>query len=166
MNVRLTAIDEEIQQLEERIASDRAAFVSALSACGHSVRETASSPKALLAVAALGFVAGKLIFRSRGKGAPAAERRASAQPSKIGGLLGLLASGLTLMQPSSGVGGLARWAAHQLWERRKQKEAAAGATRRAAWVKTTPRGSADTATPQVRMPPRRSAAQSTATNVR
>lgn len=169
MSVRLNAIDEEIRQLEERIARDRAAFVAAVNECGHRARETASSPKALLAVAALGFVAGKIIFRPAAKAKRAQKQAERAQPSKLGGLLGLAASALTLMQPSSGTGGIARWAAQQWWERRKHKDAGGVRTRPAAAATTTaPRGSsADETTPQVRMPPRGTPArQTTATSVR
>jgi hypothetical protein len=144
MNVRLSELDREIHQLEERIADDRAQFMSALSACGHSVRETVSSPKALLAVAAVGFVAGKLLFRP-GKSASAREEKEHRQQSKTGGALGLLAAGLSLLQPGYGPGGIARWAAQQLWEWRKKKQPRARA-------QTGPRGAQTGYMPQVRTP--------------
>lgn len=155
MSVSLSGLDKEIQQLERRIADDRAAFVSALSDCGQSVRETVSSPKSLLAVAAIGFVAGKLLF---GSGKTKAEKQPPQQPSKAGGALGLLAAGLSLMQPGYGAGGIARWAAQQLWERRKKKQPAA----RAARVANPPRGRPTGAMPEVRMPPRAARMESSA----
>lgn len=148
MNVRLSELDREIQQLERRIADDRALFVSALSDCGHSVRETVSSPKSLLAVAAVGFVAGRLLFRP---GKPKTETKEQQRQSRTGGMLGLLTAGLSLMQPGYGAGGIARWAAQQLWERRRKKQTSARATT------TAPRGAPTGAMPQVRMPARESA---------
>lgn len=145
MNVSLSGLDKEINQLERRIADDRAAFVAALNDCGHSVRETVSSPKSLLAVAAVGFVAGKLLFRPGAKAAPPAQ-----PPSKLGGALGVLAAGLSLLQPGYGAGGIARWAAQQLWDRRRksrQPQASPAAP-------TEPRGRPAGEMPQVRMPPR------------
>lgn len=146
MNLRLSGLDREIQQLEQRIADDRAAFVTALSECGHSVRETVSSPKSLLVVAAVGFVAGKLLFRPR----KTKVVRVVPEPSKTGGLLGLLAAGLSLMQPGYGAGGVARWAAQQLWERRKKKQPAG----RTATARTVPRARPAGAMPEVRTPVR------------
>lgn len=146
-SVRLSELDKEIRQLEMRIADDRAAFKSALSECGHSARETMSSPKALAAVAAVGFIAGKLMFGS-GKSRPARAQQPAPEPSKAGGLLGLLAAGLSLMQPGYGPGGIARWAAQQYWERRKQKQHAARTD------VTVPRGAPTGEMPQVRMPAR------------
>jgi hypothetical protein len=145
MNVSLSGMDKEINQLERRIADDRAAFVAALSDCGHGVRETVSSPKALLAVAAVGFVAGKLLFRPSAKAAHRQE-----PPSKLGGALGVLAAGLSLLQPGYGAGGIARWAAQQFWDRRKNRKQASVSPA----VPTGPRGSPAGEMPQVRMPPR------------
>ena len=113
MKMSLSGLDHEIHQLEERIAGDRSAFVAALSDCGHSAREAVSSPISLLAVAGLGFVAGKLIFRPR-----TSVRVEKAPPARTG-MLGLAAAALSLMQPGFGAGGVARWAAKQIWERRK-----------------------------------------------
>jgi len=112
-------LDREIHQLEERIADDRAAFVAALSDCGHSVRETVSSPTSLLAVAGIGFVAGKILFRPRSR-----VKVEKVTPARTG-LLGLAAAALSLMQPGFGAGGVARWAAKQMWERRKAGQQAA-----------------------------------------
>lgn len=144
MKVRLSEIDREIQQLEQRIADDRAQFVSAIHDCSHSVRETVSSPKSLLAVAAVGFVAGKLLFRP---GKSKAEVKEQQQPSKAGGALGLLAAGLSLLRPGYGAGGMARWAAQQLWEWRKKKQPTAR-------TRSAPRRASTGYTPEVRMPPR------------
>lgn len=146
MKVRLTELDREIHQLEQRIADDRAQFMSALSDCGHSVRETVSSPKSLLAVAAVGFVAGKLIFRP-GKPATTKEQKQHKQETKTGGVLGVLAAGLSLLQPGYGAGGIARWAAQQLWERRKKQ-------RPRARTEATPRGGDTGYMPKVRTPQR------------
>jgi hypothetical protein len=144
MTVRLSELDREIHQLEERIADDRAQFMSALSECGHSVRETVSSPKSLLAVAAVGFVAGKLLFRPD-RPTSAREKKEHRQQSKTGGALGLLAAGLSLLQPGYGPGGMARWAAQQLWEWRRKKQPRAR-------TQTVPRGAQTGYMPQVRTP--------------
>lgn len=144
MNASPSGLDKEINQLERRIADDRAAFVAALNDCGHSVRETVSSPKSLLAVAAVGFLAGKLLFRPGAKTAQPQQQ----PPSKLGGTLGVLAAGLSLLQPGYGAGGIARWAAQQFWERRKSRRQASGA------LTTEPRGRPAGEMPQVRMPPR------------
>jgi hypothetical protein len=108
------------------------------------VRETVSSPKSLLAVAAVGFVAGKLLFRP-GKPASAREEKEHRQQSKTGGALGLLAAGLSLLQPGYGPGGVARWAAQQLWEWRRKKQPRTRA-------QTVPRGAQTGYMPQVRTP--------------
>lgn len=146
MNVRLSELDREIHQLEQRIADDRAQFVSALGDCGRSVRRTVSSPKSLLAIAAVGFVAGRLLFRP-GKSRSEKRTKEQQQQTKTGGALGLLAAGLSLLQPGYGPGGMARWAAQQLWEWRKKKHPAAR-------TQTSPRGSSTGYMPQVRMPRR------------
>ncbi len=145
MNVSLSELDKEINQLERRIADDRAAFVAALNDCGHSVRETVSSPKSLLAVAAVGFVAGKLLFRPGAKAAQPQE-----PPSKLGGALGVLAAGLSLLQPGYGAGGIARWAAQQFWDRRRNRKPSSVSPA----VSTEPRGRPTGEMPQVRLPPR------------
>jgi hypothetical protein len=144
MKVRFSTIDREIQQLEQRIADDRAAFVAALGECGQSLRETASSPKTLLAVAGLGFVAGKLMFR---QGRKTTVVQPPPPPSRLGGLLGLLGAGLSLMQPGSSTGGIARWAMQQFWDHRKKASAD-----HAGPGGTVPRGRAAGAGPQVRTP--------------
>ncbi|MGE5523896.1 MAG: hypothetical protein ACM3SS_09270 [Rhodospirillaceae bacterium] len=161
MNVRLSELDREIRQLEQRIADDRAKFVSALSDCGQSVRETVSSPKSLLAVAAVGFVAGKFLFRP---GKSKAEKKAEQRASKTGGVLGLVAAGLSLLQPGYGAGGVARWAAQQFWEYRKKKQPAARRT--GAPAATVPRGGPTGEMPAVRMPPRAPREASSASAVR
>ena len=121
MTVRLNAIDEEIRDLERRIADDRKALANAVTDVGHRMREKASSPAALVAAAGIGFVAGRLVFRP---GPPRQVHVAAAQPpSKLGGLLGLLAAGLSMMQPGGGGagGGLARWAARKWLDARHAK---------------------------------------------
>lgn len=139
MTVRLNAIDEEIRDLERRIADDREALASAVTDVGHSVREKASSPAALVAAAGIGFVAGRLLFRP---GPPRQFHVAPPPPpSRLGGLLGLVAAGLSMMQPGGGGagGGLARWAAQKWLDGRRVKHA--------------------TATPTVGAPPRTAAAR-------
>lgn len=152
MKINLSTIDEEICELEKRIANDRSSLVGAMNDVGHSVRETASSPKTLLAVAGLGFIAGKLLFRSGRDARPAASYYAPPrQPSKLGGLLGVLAAGMSLMQPGSSTGGIARWAAQKIWEsRRRSPSSATGAA--AAPSTTVPRGRPQATEPAVRTP--------------
>ena len=128
MTVRLNAIDEEIRDLERRIADDRKALANAVDDVGHRVREKASSPAALVAAAGIGFVAGRLLFRP---GPPRQVHIAAAQPpSKLGGLIGLVAAGLSMMQPGGGGagGGLARWAAQKWLDGRRARRATADTT--------------------------------------
>lgn len=128
MTVRLRAIDEEIRDLERRIADDREALANAVTDVGHRVREKASSPAALVAAAGIGFVAGRLLFRP---GPPRQVHVAPAQPpSKLGGLLGLVAAGLSMMQPGGGGagGGLARWAAQKWLDGQRARRATADTT--------------------------------------
>ena len=98
MNVRLSELDREIQQLEQRIADDRVQLMSALGDCRHSVRETVSSPKSLLTVAAVGFIAGRLLLPGKAK----AETKQTQRQSRAGSVLGLLTAGLSLVQPGYG----------------------------------------------------------------
>jgi hypothetical protein len=54
-------LDEEIQTLENRIARERDGVATLLEDCGETVRDAVTSPKALLGVAALGFVIGEAL---------------------------------------------------------------------------------------------------------
>ncbi|HSQ02964.1 MAG TPA: hypothetical protein VLN59_02940 [Burkholderiales bacterium] len=130
------SIDAEINALERRIAEDRDAMQRAVLGCRNSVRTVASSPKTLLAVAGLGFAAGKILFRP-GK---AREER----PRKSG-WLGLLAgTAVSLMQPRLGLGTVARWALERVFRDRSSGQVRSAAAARA-WAgsprrTTTPAG--------------------------
>jgi hypothetical protein len=112
MTMRLKAIDDEIHQVEERIAFERASLTEAVAGCQHSLRTAVTSPKSLLAVLGLGFAAGKVLFKN-GKHVdpPAKETQKS-------GLLGLVAgTALSLLQPKLGVGSIVKWGAGRFMKR-------------------------------------------------
>jgi hypothetical protein len=134
MKTSLRALDHDIRDCERRIADDRAALAAAMAELGQRARQTAGSPTALLAAAGLGYVAGKLLFRQQ----PKVIYR-DREPSMKTGMLGLIATALSLMQPGFGGGGIASWAAKKFWDSRKSRAA---------------RGDVS-APPPVRMAPRR-----------
>jgi hypothetical protein len=109
MQISVDRLDDEIREVENRIALERLALDDAIHGCTNSLREAVASPRTLLAVLGVGFAVGKLLF-SGGKPAPAP----AVTPQKAGvfGLLtGVAGAALSLMQPKFGVGTVARWAA-------------------------------------------------------
>jgi hypothetical protein len=97
------ATDAEIRKVEERIAYRRMLLSQTIDDCGASFRRRASSPGALLAALAGGFVTGVAALRTlrRAPDQRRRERRApngsSAAPAAKSGVLGLLAAwGLAL----------------------------------------------------------------------
>jgi hypothetical protein len=108
MQISVSKIDEEIRETENRIALERVALEDAVHGCSNSLREAVASPKTLLAVLGVGFAVGKILFSGKKQPAPVI-----VQPPKsgiLGVLTGLAGTAMSLMQPNSGVGGLARWA--------------------------------------------------------
>jgi hypothetical protein len=106
MNMSLRALDAEIAEIEARIAAERLALADVVESCKASFKDTATSPKTLMALTGVGFAVGKLMF---GRKAPEA-----APVAKKVGLLGLLTgvagTAFGLMQPKFGAGSVARWA--------------------------------------------------------
>jgi hypothetical protein len=114
MKLSLNELDQEIREIETRIALERLALDDAVSGCTNSLRDTVSSPKTLLALAGIGFVLGKLMF-----GKKAQQQVVTPQKAGLLGLLtGLAGTAMTLMQPGFGVGSIARWAAQRAFAKK------------------------------------------------
>jgi hypothetical protein len=109
MKLSLRAQDQELQEIENRIALERLALEDAVTGCTNSLRETVSSPKTLLALAGIGFVVGKLMF---GKKAPPQQVLIPQKTGALGLLTGLAGTAVSLMQPGLS-GSIARWAAQK-----------------------------------------------------
>jgi hypothetical protein len=122
MKLSLSAHDQELQEIENRIALERLALDDAVKGCTNTLRETVSSPKTLLALAGIGFMIGKMMF---GKKAPAQQVVLPQKTGALGILTGLAGTAVSLMQPGLG-GSIARWAAQKAFG---SKPAAAGPTR-------------------------------------
>jgi len=83
----ITKFDEEIQEVEARLAREREALVHQAEDLGHTAREAAISPKGLMAAAAVGFMLGEL---TRPRRAHANGNAGSSAPRKLGfgGIIG------------------------------------------------------------------------------
>jgi hypothetical protein len=93
-------LDEQILEVENRIARRRMAVELTTRAVWHRSVARLTSPVSLAGAAALGFVAVAAVFRRRPK---IVERRTSARAPKWGSLLGLAASGaFTLLRSQYG----------------------------------------------------------------
>ena len=112
MKLSVSHLDEEIRQVENRIALERIALDDAIAACTNSLRVTVASPKTLLALAGIGFVIGKLMF---GRKAPPQQVVVPQKTGLLGLLTGLAGTAVSLMQPGL-VGSIARWAATKAFE--------------------------------------------------
>lgn len=123
MKLALHQIDEQIREVENRIAVERIALQDAMQSCKASLRETVTSPKTLLTVAGVGFTVGKMLFRDK-KPEPR-----TAAPVKKAGVIGMLTgvAGTAISLAGSRWGGIARWAAGRYFARRKAAQAAAHA---------------------------------------
>lgn len=126
MKMGLHEIDEQIREVENRIAIERIALDDAMHDCASSMRETVTSPKALLALAGAGFAVGKMMFKEK---KPEPEAQASAKAKKAG-LLGVITgiAGTALSVAGSsrlGWGSVARWAAQRYIAKRRAARAAA-----------------------------------------
>lgn len=110
----LDKIDEQIREVENRIAVERIALEDAAQGCVESLREAVTSPKTLLAVLGVGFAVGKVVFRGK------AEPQQTA-PVKKAGAVGLLTgiAGTALSLAGSRWGSLATWAARRYFSRKK-----------------------------------------------
>lgn len=115
MKMTLHALDDEIREVEARIALERVALDDAVSGCTNSLRNTVTSPKTLLALAGVGYAMGKLMF-GRKAAAPAATPQ---KAGMLGLLTGVAGTAISLMRPGFGVGTLARWAAARAFSTRK-----------------------------------------------
>ncbi|MGZ8230974.1 MAG: hypothetical protein ACXW2A_13415 [Burkholderiales bacterium] len=122
MKLSLNELDQEIREIETRIALERLALDDAVSGCTNSLRDTVSSPKTLLALAGIGFVLGKLMF---GKKAPQQQVVTPQKAGLLGLLTGLAGTAMTLMQPGFGVGSVARWAAQRAFAKKPARAAPA-----------------------------------------
>ena len=85
MKLSLHEIDDQIRDVENRIAVERIALDDAVHGCASSLREAATSPKTLLAVLGVGYTVGKILFRDKQKSQPQ-----QGAPAKKAGVLGLL----------------------------------------------------------------------------
>lgn len=123
MKLSLHELDDEIAEIETRIAAERLALEDAVAGCTNSLRDTVASPKTLLALAGIGFAVGKLMF---GRKAPEREQVAK-KAGVLGMLTGVAGTALGLMQPKFGVGSIARWAAARAFKARDAKRATSSA---------------------------------------
>jgi hypothetical protein len=127
MKLTLHELDEEIAEIEARIAAERIALEDAVTGCTNSLRDTVASPKTLLALAGVGFAAGKFMFGRKHVEPPPAAKKAGV----VGMLTGLAGTAFGLMQPKFGVGSIARWAASRAFAGRQSKPARPIVTARA-----------------------------------
>ena len=119
MKMTLNEIDEQIRDVENRIAVERLALDDAVHGCTNSLREAITSPKTLLALLGVGYAIGKVLFKE--KAAPPQQG-----PVKKAGALGLLTgvAGTVLSMGGSKWGSVARWAAGRYFARRNAAKAA------------------------------------------
>lgn len=120
MRMSLHELDAEIAEIEARIAAERLALEDSISGCTNSLRDTVASPKTLLALAGIGYAIGKLMFGRSKKPEPAAVAKKAGLLAMLTGVAG---TAFSLMQPRSGAGSIARWAATRYFAQRKAKAA-------------------------------------------
>ena len=88
----MTKFDEEIQEVEARVAREREELVHQAEDLGHTIghtaREAAISPRGLIAAAAIGFMVGELTRPRRHPRTPQAQPTARGKMGRLGGLLG------------------------------------------------------------------------------
>lgn len=109
MKLTLSEHDQELKEIENRIALERLMLEDAVTGCTNSLRETVSSPKTLIALAGIGFMVGKLMF---GKKAAPQQVVIPKKTGVLGILTGLAGTAVSLMQPGLS-GTIARWAAQK-----------------------------------------------------
>jgi len=119
VKMTLNEIDEQIREVENRIAVERLALDDAVHGCTNSLREAITSPKTLLALLGVGYAVGKVLFKE--KAAPQQQG-----PVKKAGALGLLTgvAGTVLSMGGSKWGSVARWAAGRYFARRNAAKSA------------------------------------------
>jgi hypothetical protein len=132
MKMSLHDIDQQIREVENRIAVERIELEQAVHGCTNSLREAVTSPKTLLALLGVGYAVGKLVFKDN---KPAA---GVSTPAKKAGVLGLLTgvagTALSMAGPRLGWSAVAKWAANRYFSSRNNKSGAAataGGTRTA-----------------------------------
>lgn len=124
MKLTLSEIDDQIREVENRIAIERLALDDAVNGCTSSVREAVTSPKTLLALLGVGFAIGKVAFRDK----PAPQVNAPAKKAGVLGLLtGVAGTALSLAARRAAWGGVARWAAGRYFGRQKTAAAPSAA---------------------------------------
>ena len=113
----LSEIDEQIREVENRIAVERITLEDAVDGCFESVREVITSPTTLLTLLGVGFAVGKMVFR--GKAEPQ-----QTGPVKKAGALGFLTgvAGTALSLAGSRWGSMATWAARKYFSRKKANQ--------------------------------------------
>lgn len=130
----LHSIDEQIREVENRIALERLALADAVDGCKRNLREAATSPKTLVALLGVGFAAGKMLFRDKPKGRKGRAQEDEA-PVKSAGVLGLLTgiagTALSMGTTRMGWGAVAKWAAGRYMRNRAAARAASKAAERA-----------------------------------
>jgi hypothetical protein len=113
MKMTLSTIDDQIREVENRIAVERIALDDGIADCTHSLREALTSPKTLLALLGVGFAVGKVMFRQK--------PQPQAAPAKKAGALGLLTgvAGTAISLAGSRWMTIAKWAAGRYFGRKK-----------------------------------------------
>ena len=110
MKMTLNEIDEQIREVENRIAVERIALNDAVNGCTNSLREAVTSPKTLLALLGVGYAVGKVLFKEK----PAAPESAPVKKAGVLGLLtGVAGTALSMAGPRLGWGTVAKWAARR-----------------------------------------------------
>ena len=115
MKMTLSQIDEQIREVENRIAVERIALEDAVNGLAASAREALTSPKTLLTLAGVGFAVGSMMFRGKAQPGTAPARKAGA----IGLLTGVAGTALSLA--GSRWASIAGWAARRYFSHRKGK---------------------------------------------
>lgn len=119
MKMTMNEIDEQIREVENRIAVERIALDDAVNGCTDSLREVVTSPKTLLALLGVGFAVGKIVF----KGKPEPEAATAKKAGVLGLLTGVAGTALSLTGSRFGWGSVASWAAQKYFSRQKPKAA-------------------------------------------
>ena len=113
MKMTLNTIDDQIREVENRIAVERIALDDAIAGCAHTLKETITSPKTLLAVLGVAFAVGKVMFKDK--------PQPRAAPAKKTGVVGLLTgvAGTALSLAGSRWATIAKWAAGRYFAKKK-----------------------------------------------
>ena len=124
MTMKLHDIDDQIREVENRIAVERVALSDAMHDCSNSLKEAATSPKTLLALLGVGYAVGKVLFKE--KPAKGRGRQQEDAPVKKAGVLGILTGVAgTALTSRFGWGSVAKWAARRYLARRRAAAEAA-----------------------------------------